>query len=253
MNIMNYALGVFERLKQASPGNGTEIVYASEQVEILDAGVQALGGWSTGKALVEALSGGLGYVNFGEFNLNNFAIPSVDLFLDSPSKVCLSSMLHRQVLAGMTAFSPSFNQEPVFGFAEVEKLPEQIAEDVSARLLISRPTSLVAAIYNSALAVPRAIELVNRIGLSEQSIVWAWGSCPVAILCDDVQAMRMRKDHVLQYGAVVSLWVRDSDQHLEQVVEQWNNAGEIRIHNLVTAKTFIGGKWSEAQLIQSLL
>lgn len=250
MSINSYANEVFDRLNQEPNAIGANNIHHIDKIKILDIGINTIGGWSSAKALIEALIGGLGYLSFGELNIGKLFVPTVDLFLDSPIKVCLESLVHEWDFAGIKVIGPGNKEEELtFGFIETEEIPTTIDTNLSYNFLVASNKSLVSSVYNSATAIPKVISKLKKLCLPLENIFWAWGTCPLAIMSDDLELMKKRKINVLKYGAVVSIWVRESDNRVEQVVRNWEGLGELRIHNLGSGKTFIGGKTDVNMLI----
>lgn len=220
--------------------------------KMIDVGLKTPGGWSAGKELINLFMGGMGYVNFGELSLKDFAFPTVDTYFDNPAQVCLSSFLNKKNVDKYTMVGPDSRGDEDFCYFETEEVPQELQE-TEQTIIVASPQSLVSAIYNSALVVPLAVKKLVDFGMNLEQIEWAWGTCPLATLSEQADLVAERKQEALEYGGVASIWVRSEDSILEEIAHKWEGLGEIRLHNLQTAKTHIGGKIDEEALIKIML
>jgi len=220
---------------------------------IVDIGVKAPGGWSAGKELIYLFMSGMGYVNFGEMSLEGFAFPTVDTYFDNPAEVCLASMLNEKKIGEYTMIGPETWGEDNFCYFETMEVKPDLSQKTDQTIIVASPLSLVSAIYNSALAVPLAVKKLMDLGVNLDQIEWAWGSSPLATLSENQDLAAMRKEAVLHYGSVVSIWLRVEDKLLQEIVKKWEGLGEIRLHNLPTAKTYVGGKLNLKKLSEKVL
>lgn len=242
---------------EQSHSQGFNVIHFAQDFKVLDMGVEAQGGWSAGKVLVEAGIEGLGYVNYGEFYLNGFALPTVDVYYDNPT---LTGLPLTCQLEGQVLFTFKNSN---FSYAEVNQLPdkdllEKMVEFAQAGgqqsfLVITKPTCLVAAVYSAARAVPLVLEELLGNGLKREEIMWAWGTSPLPPITDDLNVMANRKSAALQYGAVTSFWVRAEEWRIRETLDKAVPYGEIRIHSLSDAKTLVKGSVDKARLRELLL
>lgn len=220
---------------------------------IIDVGVKAPGGWSAGKELIYLFMNSKGYVNFGEISLKGFNLPTVDTYFDDPAGVCLDSMLNEKKIDDYNMVGPESWGENNFSYFETREIPAELSEKTDETIIAASPLSLVSAIYNSALIVPLTVEKLANLGVGLEQLEWAWGSCPLATLAEQQDLVAKRKKAILEYGGVVSIWLRSEDQLLQEIANEWKGLGEIRLHNLVSAKTFVGGGLNEEALKEILL
>jgi len=221
-------------------------------LKLVDMGVDAPGGWSAGKILIETVIDGLGEVNFGEFYINGFALPSVDIYFDHPAKTRLPESKN------VNGKAVCFYENQRLLYAEVNKIPDlSDMEDMAAAfgckgkeltLAVTSPTSLVAAIYGCSLAASGVLEHLLKKGLAQEEILWAWATAPLPPLADDPGIMADRLKAALAYGAVTSFWVRTGDEKIKEAFDGMDRFGELRMHNLSSARTFIHGSVDRMKL-----
>ncbi len=230
----------------------TDGVYISEHrdITVIDAGVEAPGSWSAGKAIVEAVINGCGEVSFGDIYIKNYKLPTVDICYDNTFGLKWSKNRAESefILPGETGFS----------YIETSELPEgKLLEEVARQqqygtLVAASPVSLTAAIFNCCKPVPAWLESMETAGFTRDEVFWAWSTCVIPIISDDNQIMNTRKAAVLEYGNIVSIWVRTEDSKIQKFLDQVKGRGELRIHNLSSARTFLNGSLNEEKLIEVL-
>jgi methenyltetrahydromethanopterin cyclohydrolase len=241
-----------ESISNLKREEGIATSYPFKGLKLIDMGVQAPGSWSSGKALIETMINGLGEVNFGELNINGYALPSIDIYFDNPIK---SRLPQSKEVDGRTVF---FYENSQLAFTETNKIPsltemENIVapltnEENEMTLIVTRPTSLISAIRGCAMSVPNIIEKLLKSGMLEEEILWAWSTTSFPALADDITIFSNRVRAAFEYGTIASFWVRTDDDKIRQILQSIGLCGELRIHNLRTAKTFVHGSVNETKL-----
>lgn len=227
----------------------------SPGIQMIDMGVKIPAGWSSGKKLIETIIDGLGDVNFGEFYSNGYALPSIDIFYDDPKKIKLplcknidekDSYLYENI----KLIYSEVNEIP--SITEVEKIAAAFGNKVKdLKFIVTSPTSLVAAIYGCFLSTPILLDKLLKCGLGEEEILWSWSTITLPTLTDDKQVLGERIKAALAYGTVTSFWVRTDDEKIEGLLSQIDLCGELRIHNLRSARTFVHGSLNMDKLQNS--
>ena len=233
--------------------NNFQPIASIKNDNLIDIGVKAPGGWSAGKELIHLFMDNMGYVNFGEISLKGFSLPTVDTYFDNPADVSLAAMLNEKKIDGYTVIGPENWGENNFCYFETSEIPADLSKKTGETVIVASPLSLVSAILNSALVVPLAVEKLVNLGLNLDQLEWAWGTCPLATIGEQQDLVAKRKKAVLEYGGIASIWLRSEDKLLQKITSNWEGLGEIRLHNLVSAKTFIGGRLDEEALKKNLL
>lgn len=253
MNLYNFSYEVFQSIRARIPDNNCSFIENENGLSMVDAGVEMPGGWSVAKKVLEGLSCGLGQVNIGEILLQDFRLPTVELLLDEPVRIFEESFRGRSSVNNLRIYGPgseSDAQAYSFGFAVTGEISGEIP--AKGNLVAAGNTSLAAAVFNTSLPVMTAVEALLKAGVPGENILWAWSSCPVATLTDNKEQMTKKNEAVRRKGAVISLWLRADADVLKAVTASWE-FGQLRLHELVTAKTYIGGCLDEAGLSRELL
>ena len=228
MNYMDFAKERFDEMVAGSPANACSARERKNGM-ILDAGIDEPGGWMAAKLLVEGLIGGRGQVNFGDAEFGEDRLPTLELFLDDPVSAYQQAYREKDGWFGVRAMDDSY----VLGLRICEKIDAVLP---LGNVVLASATSIVGAVFAASKAIPLAIGMLLKGGIKPEEIQWAWGVCPLPILCDDVQEMQKRMDGALKEDSVVSVWVRGEDDTFQDLLNAYDG-GCVRIHNLKTAKT----------------
>lgn len=228
MDYTAFATQKFEEIIAVIPANSCSL-HTTAQARVIDAGVAELGGWTSVKTLLEGLIGGRGVAQFGRQFYGGHQLPTVELLLDAP------------VLTYRTAFSDGALAAGVRsgdGYALGVKFCDTIESVKEAgNIVAASETSLLAAALAAARAIPDAVGALLDKGVAEEDILWGWSCAPVALLCNDSALMAERLADA-KNKRIVSLWVRGDDALLRPIAEGYLY-GELRLHNLASAQTWV--------------
>lgn len=219
---------------------------------VLDMGVERNGGWEAGRLFSEITMGGLGRASWGRFALGVVELPSIDVHVDQVVKATFGSQIAGWPLSS-GAFSiigsgPARAQARVPADAyiqhtdyrdrsdevvlclQMDGLPSDevalaVAEGCAVRpdrvyLPVASNTSIATSVQVSARSVEQTIHRLQEEGFPLGAIVWAWGSAPVAPVCDDPLKTMGRINDAILYGSVADFWVRTDDDICEHVVRR---------------------------------
>jgi methenyltetrahydromethanopterin cyclohydrolase len=208
--------------------------------QIIDIGLENRCAWASAKSLVEGLIHSQGTVNFGEMKIGQYQLPTLDLFLDEPSK--LAKPATRTVEGGEIHVFPDEHIE----VGLFPSLPREI--DIGeAFLAVTKDTGLVASVFRSYIKTAETIAECRTFGLKPEEILWGWSTMLLAPLCDSLSLTLDRQNTVAAHGGIVSLWVRmDRDDDIKALIKKLSPRGEIRLQNLKTGNTFIFGSVNSA-------
>jgi len=216
----------FREILDGSPANACE-VYAHENGVTVDGGVKANGGWMATRALLEGLVGGRGQINYSERMVDGMQLPTVDLYLDDPVESARNFIPDDNGVMGVKGEN---------GYALGVAVTDYLTPYLPGNMVLLRCGSLADCILDAARTIPVAVLSLKNAGITD--IQWAWSSCPIAAMTDDVEEMIRRKAAMSAQHAVISIWVRGDDAVIQRAVEDFS-FGQLRVHNLESAKTFI--------------
>ena len=221
-------------------------------VQIIDMGVRIPSAWSAGKKLIEMIMDEQGEVNFGEFYIKDYALPSIDIFYDDPKriKIPLCKSIDGKDFCMYENISLIYTEvDEMPSISEIEKISTAFGNDENnLRLVLTRPTSLVATIYGCSLTTANIVDKLLMLGFNEEEIQWSWSTIVMPTLTDDLGKSAERMKAATTHGTVTSIWVRTEDKKIQEILPHMDLCGELRIHNLQSAKTFIHGSLNIEEL-----
>jgi len=241
MAILNTVNDIFQSIVLKVPDNNCNYIERPNNLKIVDAGIEVPGGWSAAKGLLEGLILGLGQVVIGDMVIKDIKLPTVDLLLDDPVKIAELSYFNKFDDHGLSILGPNIEKDEKklgFGYAVTNKIPEALS--IEGNLIIASNTSLVNAVYNASLPTMLAVKALLEEGVGRENILWSWSSCAVAVLADDEQVMKKRNMTMLKHTSVISIWLKADIKTIEKITNNWEY-GELRLHELTSAKTYICG------------
>ncbi len=222
----------------------------SSGATVIDMGVNRNGGWEAGRLFSEMTMGALGTATLGRFMLGDVYLPSIDVHIDQPLIATFGCQIAGwQVSSG--AFSvigsgPARTQgalktdsyvhyidyrdhnDEVVLCLQMDSLPtDEVAASVAKAcgttpdkvyLPVASNTSITTSVQVSARSVEQTIHRLQEEGFPIDSILWAWGTAPIAPVADDKLKTMGRINDVLLYGGVSDFWVRTTDEACERVI-----------------------------------
>ncbi len=217
---------------------------------VIDMGVNRNGGWEAGRLFSEMTMGTLGAASLDQFMLGDVYLPSIDVHIDQPLIATFGCQIAGwQVSSG--AFSvigsgPARTQgklksdsyvhyvdyrddnDEVVLCLQMDALPtDDVAVSVAKAcgttpdkvyLPVASNTSITTSVQVSARSVEQTIHRLQEEGFPIDSILWAWGTAPIAPVADDKLKTMGRINDAILYGAVSDFWVRTTDEACERVI-----------------------------------
>jgi methenyltetrahydromethanopterin cyclohydrolase len=250
MNIA--ALGLVEKLCSESRRYNVNVENAESGATLIDAGINADGGYFAGEIITEICLGGYGKASIIPVQYGDMILPSVFVMTDHPALSTLGSQFAGWQIKGegysaiasgparALALKPKhlyrkldYKEEADVAVLvlETEKMPpetviEQIAEKckVSPKnlsLIMFSTTSLAGAAQVSGRIVETGLHKLERLGLDPLIVKQAWGYAPIVpIHPSSGEAMGRTNDAIL-YGGVTNYTLRyEDEQELEEIVKQ---------------------------------
>jgi methenyltetrahydromethanopterin cyclohydrolase len=217
---------------------------------VVDAGVQAPGGFGAGKAVALICLGGLGEVSFVPYDLGGALIPAVSVAVDRPVIGCMASQYAGWKISVGKFFG--MGSGPARAIAAVEKLYAELGyrdkadeavlvletdalptEDVAAyiagkcqlppervTLVVAATTSLAGGIQIAARSVETAMHKMMELGFDLHKVQSGFGVSPIATpIRDTLRAIGRTNDCVL-YGATASLVVDTTDEEVDRILDR---------------------------------
>lgn len=253
LSINKMAWKIAQKLIDNSEFYGVVVSKSTAGATIVDAGVNAPGGFQAGKKLTELCVGGAGKAQLGFKTYGDMAFPSIAVSSDFPAIAMLGSQF-----AGWRIKEPDGNiaigsgpvralalkPKDVFeeiGYKDVSDkavitlesnvLPSDTlidkvksASNVKAENLIAvvAPTASIAGLTQVAgRVVEVGIHKLKTLGLSPKVIRYAMGYAPIPPVCMDFEVAMARTNDAILYGGTVYLTINyDDEAVLQNIVNQ---------------------------------
>lgn len=208
--------------------------------QVLDAGIDAPGGWMAGRAVVQSLLG-FAEVNFDQMTAGAHMVPTLDVYLDNTVAAARTLDFSGGVISG---------EGSDYGFVLTDS---KNADPADKKVLLAGGASLVGHLFQAGTALPRAVQGLLAAGFCPEEIYWGHSAMPIILRHADAALEAAVQERVQKAGALVSVWARCSDEEMKTYLQSWNGPGELRLHNVLSGNTFIGGKIDEDALLACLV
>lgn len=218
---------------------------------VIDAGINAEGGFQAGRLITEICLGGLGNARIMCKEYGHLQLPSIFVSTDHPSIATLGSQF-----AGWHIKEESFSAIGSGPARALALKPERIYEEIGYRdacdravlvletekppsgelvrriskeckvkpeklaVILTPTTSLAGAIQISGRAVETGIHKLRKAGLDPKTILHAWGCAPIPPIHPEFAEAMARTNDVILYGGTAWYSVRfDDEDKLAKIVE----------------------------------
>ncbi len=209
---------------------------------IIDAGVEATGGYLAGKVVTEICLGGLGVVDFFSHSYDGTMLPAIQVYTDHPAVATLGSQyagwrIRRggyQAIASGPARALALKPKALYAtlgyrdhsdraviFFEASTLPDShvgayIAAECGIRpdglyMIVAPTTSVVGSIQVSGRIVETGLHKLVELGYNPQNVLSGLGAAPIAPVHPQVTSAMGRTNDMILYGGVVCFSVEDDD------------------------------------------
>ena len=246
------ALGLVQKLCDKAEKYNVTVEETESGATLIDAGIDADGGFFAGKIITEVCLGGYGKARVTPAQYGDMILPSVFVVTDHPALSTLGSQFAGwQIKAGefsaigsgparALALKPKSLYEKI-GYKdeadtavivlETEKMPPEeairkIAEkcNVSTEklfVIVFSTTSLTGSTQVSGRIVETGLHKLEKLGLDPLSAKYAWGYAPIIPLHPRSGEAMGRTNDAILYGGIANYIVSyDDDKKLESIVKQ---------------------------------
>jgi methenyltetrahydromethanopterin cyclohydrolase len=231
---------------------GVKVEKTDTGATIVDAGINAKGGFQTGKIIVEICMGGCGKAEITFMDYGQLELPSIFVYTDHPVVATLGcqyagwQIKEEEYFAICSGPGRALALKPKEIYKEIEckdyfdkaiivletskhppeKLVERLAKDCHVSsddltVILTPTTSIAGATQVSGRIVETGIHKLRRLGLDSKTISYAWGSAPIPPIHPKfVHAMARTNDAIL-YGGIAYYAVEyEDDEELRKIVEK---------------------------------
>ena len=231
---------------------GVKASKTSSGATVVDAGVNALGGFQAGRIITEICMGGCGKAHIGFKNYGDLELPSITVCTDQPAIATLGSQFagwrikEGNSIAIGSGPARALALKPKKIYAEIgyqdssdtavltlesNNLPSDVliekvtgACNVKAEnlIVVVAPTASIAGLTQVAgRVVEVGIHKLRMLGLSPKVIRYACGYAPIPPLCREFELAMARTNDAILYGGTVYCTVEyDDEAALQKIVDQ---------------------------------
>jgi len=246
------ALGLVQKLCNEAEKYNVIVEKTESGATLIDAGINADGGFFAGEIITEICLGGYGKANVSPIQYGDIVLPSVFVITDHPALSTLASQFAGWQIKGdgfsaiasgparALALKPKHLYEKlkykdeantaVLVLETEEKPPEAVIQQIAEKckvtpknlfLVMFSTTSLAGATQVSGRIVETGLHKLERLGLDPLIVKHAWGYAPIVpVHPSSGEAMGRTNDAIL-YGGVTNYTLEyEDEQELANIVRQ---------------------------------
>jgi methenyltetrahydromethanopterin cyclohydrolase len=252
LSVNRMAWKLAEKLLDNQDFYGVKASKSTSGATIVDAGVNASGGFQAGRIITEICMGGCGKAHVGFKNYGDLEFPSITVCTDQPAIAALGSQFagwrikEGDSVAIGSGPARALALKPKDIYAEIgyqdssdkavltlesNNLPsDELIEKVTGAcnvkaenlIVVVAPTASVVGLTQVAgRIVEVGIHKLRTLGLSPKAIRYACGYAPIPPLCRDFEVAMARTNDAILYGGTVYCTIEyDNEVALKKIVEQ---------------------------------
>jgi methenyltetrahydromethanopterin cyclohydrolase len=246
------ALGLVQKLRDEAEKYNVTVEETKSGATLIDAGINAEGGFFAGEIITEVCLGGYGKAKVTPIQYGDTILPSVFVITDHPALSTLASQFAGWQIKGdgfsaiasgparALALKPkhlyeklNYKEEAKTAVLVLEtekKPPETVVQQIADKckvaaknlfLIVFSTTSLAGATQVSGRIVETGLHKLERLGLDPLIVKHAWGYAPIVpVHPSSGEAMGRTNDAIL-YGGVTNYTLNfEDEQKLESIVKQ---------------------------------
>ena len=246
------ALGLVQKLCDEKEKYNVIVEESESGVTIIDAGINADGGFFAGEIITEICLGGYGKANVTPIQYGDTILPSVFVITDHPALSTLASQFAGWQIKGegfsaiasgparALALKPKklyeklkYRDEAKIAVLVLEtgkKPPEVVIKQIVEKckvtpknlfLIMFSTTSMAGATQVSGRVVETGLHKLERLGLDPLIVRHAWGYAPIVPLHPSAGEAMGRTNDAILYGGVTNYTLKyEDEQKLENIVKQ---------------------------------
>ncbi|MCS7095721.1 MAG: methenyltetrahydromethanopterin cyclohydrolase [Candidatus Bathyarchaeota archaeon] len=252
LSVNMLAWRILEKILQKPDYYGVKIEKTQNGATIVDAGIEARGGFEVGRLITEICLGGCGKAKISVTHYGELELPSVFVYTDHPAISTLGSQFAGWNIKGEdysaigSGPARALSLKPKEIYEEIgyrdqcdraivvletdkrppSKLIQRIAEDCHVQCeklaLILTPTASAAGSTQVAgRIVETGLHKLSKLGLDPKTVLYAWGYAPIPPVHPKfVKAMARTNDAILYGGVSYYVVNYDDEAKLEEIVQK---------------------------------
>ena len=252
VSVNRLAWKLFEKLCQNQDIYNVKVEKTSSGATIVDAGIEAKGGYEAGKIITKICMGGYGKARITSRKYGEWPLPTIFVYTDHPVIATLGSQfagwqikegdyfaigsgparalaLKPKEIYEKIGYKDSFDKAVVV--LETEKRPpKQILELFSKEckvalenlaVILTPTTSLAGATQVAGRIVETGVHKLNKLGLDPKVILNAWGYAPIPPTHPKFAKAMARTNDAILYGGTAYYTVQyEDEEQLKEIIEK---------------------------------
>ena len=252
LSVNRLAWKLLDKLCENPDFYGVKVEKTGSEATIVDAGIEAKGGFQAGKIITEICMGGCGKAEITCRQYGELVLPSIFVYTDHPIIATLGSQyagwqikdgdyfaigsgparalaLKPKEIFDKIGYSDNFDKAVVILETDKhppEKLLERFVKDCHVQpenlaVILTPTASIAGATQVSGRIVETGIHKLGKLGLNTNVILYAWGCAPIPPIHPKfVHAMARTNDAIL-YGGIAYYTVEyEDEEELKEIVEK---------------------------------
>jgi len=249
ISVNHLAWEILKKLHEKPSLYGVAVNETTDGTTIVDAGINAPGGYEAGRILTEICMGGCAEVKLSVRNYGGLELPSITVFSDHPTISTLGSQyagwqineegyfavgsgpgralaLKPKKIYEEIKYKDSFDKAVIV--LETDKYPpakliERLAKDCNIlpenlTLILTRTASISGLTQVSGRIVETGIHKLRRLGMDPNAILHAWGCAPIPPVHPNfAEAMARANDAILYGGTACYVVKHDNEATLMEI------------------------------------
>lgn len=252
ISVNRLAWKILEKLRSSPDLYGVKIGETVAGTTVIDAGIEAKGGYEAGRLITEICMGGCAKAVITSGRYGNFELPTILVYSDNPLIATLGSQYAGWQIneEGFSAIcsgpARALASKPKKIFEEIEysdkcdkaivvletdKMPTQkilgrFCKDckVSSEnlaIILTPTTSVSGAVQVSGRIIETGIHKLRRLGLDLKSVLHAFGYAPIAPIHPELTMAMARTNDAILYGGTAHYTVKyDDEKKLREIVKK---------------------------------
>ena len=251
LSVNRLAWKLLEKLCEKADFYEVKVERTASGTTVVDAGINAKGGFEAGKIITEICMGGCGKARITNRKYGELELPAIFVYTDHPTISTLGSQFAGWQIkeedyfaigsgpARALALKPKEIYEQIgyrddFEKAVVvletdkrppEKLIDRLAKDCNVKkenlaIILTPTASLAGSTQVSGRMVETGIHKLNKLGLNPKTILYAWGCAPISPIHPKfAQAMARTNDAILYGGTTYYMVDYENEEELKRILE----------------------------------
>ncbi|MEM1566261.1 MAG: methenyltetrahydromethanopterin cyclohydrolase [Candidatus Bathyarchaeia archaeon] len=252
LSVNRLAWKLLEKIRENPEFYGVKVERASKGATVIDAGINAKGGFQAGKIITEICMGGCGKARITYGRYGNFELPTIFVYTDHPAIATLGSQFAGWSIKEGDYFAigsgpaRAIVQKPKevyerIGYKdecdraivvlETDKYPpetliERLARDCKVEaenlaIILTPTTSVAGATQVAGRIVETGVHKLNKLGFDPKAILYAWGYAPIPPTHPKfVKAMARTNDAILYGGVTYYVVNYENEEELAKIIEK---------------------------------